>query len=364
MQEALDADHALARTREMEAEYNWLEAAESYTRIVDLASQPDPKISGEIHERMGYAYFRATMQSDSGEVFRERIGSPIIGYQKARDLYGKLTEQGRALRCDAMIAHLGFWLSPEASQKKRLLDEEWRLTKEALKAFREAGEGLEFGRTYNEHSTSAGLEAFLDWNLEARNQTMKELVELGKEAVGLLSSEGDSLQLSTACVRVSECEGTLGDYTGLEEGETYRQAARGHWRKACEISEDTAIHQLYSVAFFTDDPTDSDHDTWIKRSETELEHCRKTRDKLTIGWVLDLLCFASEWKANGVEDPDERVRLHDMSLQYAEEAGHQYSPTCFASPRPGVIWVGSPYAEYYWARSLWETAVNGECSLA
>ncbi len=356
LQGALGADHALARAREMEAEYNWLEAAESYTRIVDSASQPDPKISGEIHERMGYAYFRAAMQSDTREAFKERIDRSIASYQKAGDLYGKLTEPGRALRCDAMIAHLGFWLSPEASQKKRLLDEEWKLTKEALKAFREAGEGLEFGRTHNEHSAHAVLGVLLDWNLEARNETMRELAELGKEAIRLLSSEGDSLQLSTACVRVSRFEAALGDWTGLEEGETYRQEARGHWRKACELSEDMAIHQLYSVFLQLEtDPTYPGVDKWINMCKTELEHRRKTRDKLTIGWMLEWLSFESGWKAHAAEDPDERMQLYDTFLQYAEEAERQYSPICFASPRFSVFSAGSGYTDNYWARSLWET---------
>jgi len=337
----------------MEADYNWLGAAESYTRVVDSISK-DPSSSGEIQERIGYAHFRAAMQSTSREAFKERIGNSIASYRKAREFYGKPTESGRALRCDAMIAYLGFWLSPDASQKKKHLDEGWRLTREALKAFREVGDGLEFGRTYNEHSTIASLGVSLDWDLEARNETIRELAELGRDAVGLLSPIGDNLQLSTACVRAANFLAVLADCIGLEEGETYRQTARSYWRKACEISEDTAIHQLYGDFLFSD-PTDSDLDKSIERSETELEHRRETKDKLTIGWVLDLLAFLSQWKEESAEDPDEKTRLYGESLKYAEEAGRLYSPICFASPRPGTIWVGSPYTEHYWSRSLSET---------
>ena len=49
-----------------------------------------------------------------------------------------------------MIAYVGYWLAAEAKEKKKKIDECWRLTKDALEAFREAGEGWEYGKTYNQ----------------------------------------------------------------------------------------------------------------------------------------------------------------------------------------------------------------------
>ena len=94
-----------------------------------------------------------------------------------------------------MIAYIGYWLASEVPEKKRLINECWRLTKESLKAFEEAGEAWQYGRTYNQLSSSIVFGFCLEWNFQAREKLIREAVEYGEQAIKFLSSTEDPLNL-------------------------------------------------------------------------------------------------------------------------------------------------------------------------
>ena len=77
----------------------------------------------------------------------------VEAYEKARGLYEMpLNNQTatRRLRCDAIIKYLGYWLTSDPSEKKKLLDECLELEGEALARFSELENSFEYGKTYNE----------------------------------------------------------------------------------------------------------------------------------------------------------------------------------------------------------------------
>ncbi len=129
-----EAERILAEAKEQEREHNWLGAADSYKSVLDLFLGQEVK-SAETIERLGYALYRTARQADTAEEFRARIGQSMMRYEEGRDLYEKLGSVGRKLRCDAMLAHLGFWLTAKPAERKKLSTEAWRLTRQALEAF-------------------------------------------------------------------------------------------------------------------------------------------------------------------------------------------------------------------------------------
>lgn len=163
-----------------EKQYDWLGAAEFCKKALGLVSEHDFSWRGEICERLGYALYRAALQVESVDEFRERMQEAIVNYEKAEESYGKLNHslnKGGALRCDAMIAYMRYWLALEVPEKKRLLDKCWELTGEALKAFEEAGKVLEYGKTYSQLASSAFLGYSLEWNFQAGEKVIREAME-------------------------------------------------------------------------------------------------------------------------------------------------------------------------------------------
>lgn len=354
MSDVSAVDAVLSRANGQERDYDWLGAVETYRHGLSLVSEGDFSTLGDVYERLGYAFHRAAMQAEDVDVFRDRMREAVVNYEKARESYEKLSGGStgpRMLRCDAMAAYVGHWLVPEVSEKKRLLDECWRLTKESLKAFEEAGELQEYGRTYNQLSSSAIFLFTRESNFRSRESVMREAVESGEKAIRFLSGSGDSSELARAYARAVVCLGVFGYYfQDIDKREKYRQKGLSYWAKARELSEEVALTEFsYPVfggqPFFGLEGTDEAFANY----EKALEYGKKMRDKFIMGCALDWLTYHTAWKRTATEDPDDKVRLVEKTLKYAEEAMSHFSKISFVSPRGDLLWLGGVDVEN-WAR--------------
>ena len=345
---------------EQEREYNWLGAFESYRKALGLVPEQDYSRMGEIYERLGYASYRAAMQAESVNEFKTRCTQAIENCKKAKELYGRLGESGkkpRMLRCDAMIAYVGYWLASEVPEKKRLIDECWRLTKEALKTFEEAGDPLEYGKTYDKLSSAPRHRYALEWNLEAGEKIIMDAIKYGEQTITLLSGVRDSNELARVYAKTAIYVCWFGWYFIPDMDEKERQHEKGlaYWQKAKGLSEEAALLLLLSISSGSGDEMVWSCDELLFTYEKALGCAHKTKDKYLIGNALDMLAYASFWKAFGTEDPDKRAEILQSALQYAEDAKHLFSPISFISSRGDAFWTGVPYAEYYWELAYWET---------
>jgi GNAT superfamily N-acetyltransferase len=354
-------EEILHQAEQLEKEYEWLRAAESYEKALKLLSEDDFSRKAETQERLGYAFYRAAFQAESNDEFRQRLRQATADYEKAKEIYQKLNDPnktGIVFRCDAMNACMGYWLASGAPEKKRLLDECWQRTKKALDAFKETGDALEYGRTYNQLSRTAFLRYVLEWDFKAGEKIIEGTMELGEQAVALLSSMGDPHELAEAFVRTAFYLITFSLYfvPDLDERERLRQKGQGYLRKGWELSEEATLLTLASTPGVTGDETGLMIDEMQEHFEKALRYAKKTKDKYLVGTALDWLTYATGWKSMVIDDPDERHELFQRTLQYAEDTEHQFSSISFVSPRGDVFWTGDPYPQYYYARSfLFET---------
>ncbi len=361
MSETPALESILTQAREQEREYNWSRAAHSYDEALELVSNQDVSKVGELHERRGYAFYRAALQAENVEEFRERTRLAILDHEKARELYGGQTEPGRrarGLRCDAMIAYLGYWVASKVPEKKRLLDESWSLTKASLKAFEEGGYGYEYGKTYNQLSLSATIGVEFHRDHHERATMAWESVEYGEESARLLSNLGDKEELARTYVKVANCLAfLLFGLLGLDDWEKYEEKTIDYWQKATGLSEKAALIELAnpSSAYVWFGVPGWNLDVALTNLQNALECGRKTGDNFIIGRVLDWLAFSAFWKELSIENPDQRVGVLEKALKYAEQAKQHFSRTSFVSPRSGVLWVEEPLPEYYWELARGET---------
>src|SRR6267378_7362707 len=154
------------------ASYDWMKRASSYSDILneDLTMKISKRSS--ILENLGYSLFRASMQSDTRDEFRNKIRRAIGAYRNATRTYRKTGQGAQAFRCQAMATYLAYWLSHKIAERKRLLASAWRLTIRSLAAFRRNGDDLAFGRTYNQLAITGGL----SYNLESNVNTRRSLL--------------------------------------------------------------------------------------------------------------------------------------------------------------------------------------------
>jgi hypothetical protein len=351
------------QAEQSEKEYDWSGAAESYEKALNLLPENDFSRMGQIHERLGYALYRAAMQAENLDEFRKRMHEAITDHEKAKKSYERSSDvQAKAsiLRCEAMIAFMNYWLAGEACEKKKLLVECWRLTKEALKAFEIAGASHDYGKTFNMLSLSSVLEFTLEPDFQARVSIMKETVECGEKAIKFLSSTEDVSELARACAKTVVCIGVFGYYCqdGREREASY-QKGRGYWVKAKELSDE--ISTLESMCpVFGGQPLFGleGSDEALSNCGKGLEYAKKTKDRFLIGCAFDWLTYHTVWKTTGMEDKDQIAQLAKTAIQYAHEAREQFSRISFISPRADHAWIeGSPADSDLWLAGM-ETEVE------
>jgi len=362
MSDASSVDVILNQAREREKAYDWLDAAEFYRKALNLVPETDFLKLGQVQEKVGYASYRATMQAENLNVFRDRMREAVADYEKAKEFYRMMSEPRKApwmLRCDAVVAFFGYWLASEVPEKKRLLDECWRLTKEALKCFEEASDAGEYGKTFNQLSISAFLGFTLEWDFQARERAMREAVERGERSINLLSTFEDSYELAKAYVKTATYLQMFGsNFLDMDGRERYFQRASGYWQKAIEFSEETAMLELLSTLGGPSWDWGWGSDKALCNFEKALEHGKMTKDNFIVGCALEFLTMHTFWKAVAADDPSEGVELLKRALQYAEDAKLRYSSISFISPIGDVLWVEAPLAEYYWMLASYETNLS------
>lgn len=350
MLETPDIEQVLSKAKEQQRQYNWSGALDSYKKALGLASEQDLARRAEIHEQSGYALYKLAMQAENVDSFKERMGPATTNYAKARDLYEKLNEPGKGSRSGAMIAYLSFWLASEPAEKKRFLDDSWRLTKESCKVFGEHKDANGYAETYSQLHIAGIFRLLLEGDFHRSEQTLRDAVEHGEQAIRLLSISENPGELARALAITAVFANWFSTcLPDPEEQQKYVEKVLAYWNKAKDLSEEAALLQLSQSpvgAFIL--PTGSDETlTNLKKA---LEQAGKTGDRLVTGSALDQLAHHTGWKAVGTENPD----LLREALQYAEEAKNQYSPLSFISPRGDKFWIEAP-AEYYWQLALFET---------
>jgi len=355
-------ENILNQAEQSEKGYEWLKAAESFEKALDLLPEDDFSKKGETCERLGYASYRAAFQAGSNAEFKQRLRQAISHYEKAKELLARLTEPKKAgliSRCNAMNAYIGYWLAPEVPEKKMLLNECWRLAKESLRSLEQVADALEYGKTYNQLATCVVFGFALEWDFQSREKMLKEAVELGVQAIKFLSILGDPNELARAYGKTAVFQDAFIQYfLDLDEQEKTREKALSNWQKAVELSEGIALLELLSNSVQVDHENigwDKGIDDTLKNFNKALDHANQTKDKFIIGRALDWLTYQSAWKLLTTENQDSAMESSKATLQYAQEAKHNFSCVSFTSTRDDYVWIESPHSNIYYVLAENET---------
>ena len=355
----------LAQAEEKEKKYDWSDAIVFNKKALDQTlKRRDFSKAGEIQERIGFCLHRAAMQAGSQEEFKERMRQAVESYEEAYGFYEKLMDEksARIFRCKAVTKYLGYWLTPDPSEKRKLLDECLELIGKASLVFSEAGDVLEYGRTYNSLPLLFFLRIILEWDRRTSKSIVERGLELGEKAVSVLSELNILYEIARANFILATCliflEGFIEE---PDEKEVNRLRIVNYLRKAVDVSESVGDTYLSGLAHLLLGTNIGEAESWGHFEET-LECGKRTRDDLLVGAGHDLLAYMTYWKAIATEDPDQRRKLTDEAMQSYDKAQHHLSIIGLVNPR-GVFMrlrararaPPASRAAHYLQLSTWET---------
>jgi len=313
-----NVEEVSGKAGELEKEYNWVMAADLYKQALRALGKKDFWKAGEIGERIGYCFYRAAFQADTREEFRRRMGLSVEAYEEAAGLYERLKDSkkhARVDRCRAIAAYNKSWLV-EGSERKALLDECWRLEREALRTFEEAGDRLGHGKLCNELLYCLYDRSRIEWDGQQLNKIIEEAVGYGETAIDALSEVRDEQELARAYSMTS-----LHCYYGAniseleEKKKEFSQKCSSYAKKALKFSE--KVRDIYLIGL----------SNWAAarallfsgNMASSLEHAQKMlRQGMTIqdNYVIGVACYrlasTTNWMMAVEEDPDKKLLLSSI----------------------------------------------------
>ena len=351
-EKSVSLDTVLNQVNEREGECDWLGAANLYRTALSSLLEADVAKKDQLGESLAYALFKTAFQANRLEEFRNRLKDAVTAYRQALEAYLRRDMPDSlppAKRCEAMLAFANYWLTSDQKKRKKLIAETWGLAEEALEGFEEVDNHEELGVTFHQLALSAALAYSYEEDYQRRESIVKSAVDHGERSIKSLEPT-ENTRLLAAVYAISEAfVKEFGDtFHDIHSRGPFDKRAADYWMKAVSLSEQQAILELPHLDLLGGLPSSVGLDETISLLQKALDNCRKTRDKLLIGCVLEWLAGRISWKGCGVEDEDTLQDLFDKSLGYAREAKEAFSSISHVTPRcRSDTWVEVPEAGHY-----------------
>jgi tetratricopeptide (TPR) repeat protein/KaiC/GvpD/RAD55 family RecA-like ATPase len=321
-------EEILHQAERLEKEYDWVGAVGLYEKALKLLRQDDFSKMMEIHERSGYASYRSAFQAESNDKFRERLRQAVLGYERTKELHGRLNESAKMpsmLRCDAMIAYIGYWLASEGPEKKALLDEGCRIEREVLKAYQEEGNQLELGKACIRLAGILSDRLDLELDVQTRENILEEAISLGERATRIFSEAEDEHELVRAYhVASINCVDAAMSLRLETKRKQCEQGAFNHAKEAIRISEkigDTYLLGESTVCLgFAENDLGAGVEAGSSLFNKALQYCSKVKDWRIMSEAFDGLAFSTAWSMTLEENLEEIKETSAKCEEYAAKA--------------------------------------------
>ncbi|MFQ6116294.1 MAG: hypothetical protein ACE5NG_19730, partial [bacterium] len=89
-------EEILGKAEELETNYDWVKVATLYKQALGAVGKTDFLMKGEIHERIGYSFFRAAFQAETQEEFSMRMQLAVEAYERAAELLKRVERAERS----------------------------------------------------------------------------------------------------------------------------------------------------------------------------------------------------------------------------------------------------------------------------
>jgi tetratricopeptide (TPR) repeat protein len=321
----------LHQAERLEKEYDWVGAAESYEKALKLLPPDDFSKRGEVYELLAYALIRGAFETESSDEFEQRLHQAIASCEEARKLRrksGEFTETARISHCTAIIAYANYWLATQASERTRLLDECWRMEKEALEVYEETANQIALGKACVELSEYLDDRLDLELDMQARERILNDALTFGERAIQIFSKAKVERELARAyCITGIHCYNAAMSLQLEKKRKECEKKAFDYTEKTIRISESTGDELLRSRAAvwlgFAELDLGGGSEKASKLFEDALHHSAQVKDHRILAEIFDGLAYSVGWSMALEEDIEKIREKSGKCEEYASKAiGH------------------------------------------
>ncbi|MCW4031466.1 MAG: hypothetical protein NWE80_03785, partial [Candidatus Bathyarchaeota archaeon] len=323
----------LKKAKELEKEYEWLQATEYYKKATDLALVEKHFLkAADLHDQMGFCFYKAAFQAQTNTEFKELLKKAIQTYEKESKLLedGDENEHITTNHANALVAYTKSWFETNPRTRKKLLDKWWTLENEVLEAFEISGDLRAVGRTCTDLIEYSCYDRF--WLVSEyleQEKMFKESLVLAEKSIQIFSKLNDEYELARAYWIASWYCGFINWFEEDEDKITQiTRKCQDYANKALQLSQEIGdawlISRAYNAAWNAAQILNVDPTTAIKIGKNMLEYGNVAKDNYLIGWGNSLTSFSTTHLARLFEDPDKQKESYNKAYKMAQEATHNF----------------------------------------
>ena len=323
------AEELLSKAKGGEKNYEWAKAAKLCKRALCAVGKEGSLKKGQILARIGYCFQQAAFQAETREKFRSHMQRAVEAYETAAELCKRVEEAKKSpadtLHCRAMIAYIGHWLTPDLGTKMELLDECWRLEKEALEAYDEAGDLLGSGESCLGLASCLADRLDLELDPGIRAKILDEALSYGEKAMQIFSDCGDERELAGACCASARVNLNAALSLQLEtKRRKCLQKAFDYARDAIRLSEaigDKLLLGRSTVALgFAELDLGAGSEAAAELFRKAVQYGTETKDHRILSEAFDGLASSTRWGMMYEEDSEKVREKSQQCERYASQA--------------------------------------------
>jgi KaiC/GvpD/RAD55 family RecA-like ATPase len=312
----------LNKASEQERKYDWLGAIKYYKKASKVAfNEKNFLIATETLESIGYCFFRAALQAETNEQFRNRMTLSLKSYNQMLNPLQKLGEDAKINHAKAMIAYTSSWLEPDFAKMAALLDGWWTFENKALSIYEKKTDLLAIGRTCN-NLLEYSVDRRIFFKAEEYRERQRELISIGEKAIRTLSKTHDNYELCRAYCWTAWYYGLRRTVKG--EPKELKKMSLLYSEKALSLSEELGdawlIGWSHNAKFIGALFHGIEYASVLDHTKNLVKQGEIAKDNymITIGrWASSLIVSLSVMLE---EDPDKQRKILRESIQWAQEA--------------------------------------------
>lgn len=317
----------LTEATSLTRKYDWKTASELCQRALETAtSGREKQLIPSIRELLGKSYFRHAMQSESREIFCDRMRYAVSEYEKLTSLYREISSQAFSKRSEAHAYFASYWITVDASERRNLLEKCIALATESAEGFEKGNDVKELAEVHKDLLNYLMEASYLAREAGTLNDIYHRGVALGKQTIaefkamqaeeGLLEVLGITIQWTAF-------------FTGLgvirpEEHEREKIFLLKVSENIGEISQrvknpEAASRQKYAASLYSEEFQGNIVEA-LNLAESAVSSSKSTGDALLMGRCFELVGSNSKGAAVLSEDVEVMRKLFDKGIESHSKA--------------------------------------------
>jgi len=320
----------LKKAKKLEKKYEWLQAGKCHQKAADLAiAKNETLTAADLTERVGYCFYRASLQAQSNSEFKKIIKQSILAYEKEFELLEGIENEKcklKRLHAEALAHYARSWYENNPKEIRKLLDRWWNLEKQVLEACERSGNIYSVGRTCNDLLEYSGFDRFwLASNFLEHKEMHEECLNLSEKAIQIFSKLDDKYELSRAYLySVWYYEFSRSYEEDEEKIIQISQKCQQRLNKALELSQEIGdavlIGRSYQVSWGVASHLTFEMPAAIEFGKKMLEFGNISRDNTILGFGNCFVSTSMAIRALISENPDEKKELSNKAITMAKKA--------------------------------------------